>query len=150
MVWFPVSQRKRTVPTAVIPEGMLKRAAAPVPSADPATPKAPAKVVTFPEASIFRITLFSVSATKRSPVVVMATPDGVLNRTGSEGEPSKNPGPPAPPAKAATDSACPTVEPPHPETAAAKTETATRSPAKRFCTGNGTIAFLLCRRLHPP
>src|SRR4030066_644277 len=108
-------------PSGVFPGGGLTRAAVPVPAAEPDPPTAPAKVVPPPAASIFRITWFFVSATKRSPVVVTATAFGESKRTGSEAEPSKKPGPPAAPARAATDCAPPAASvSPHPDGARAQ------------------------------
>lgn len=45
------------------PEGKLKRAAVPVPSALPATPAAPANVVTTPEAVTLRMVWLNASVT---------------------------------------------------------------------------------------
>ncbi len=63
--WLPVSATYKLAPAAstTIPAGELNRAAAPVPLVLPADPAVPARVVTVPLASIFRITWLAVSAT---------------------------------------------------------------------------------------
>ncbi len=129
----------------MIPAGRLKRAAWPVPSAVPDTPKTPASVVTVPEASIFRITWFSVSATNRSPAAVTAMREGESKRTGSEGEPSKYPRPPAAPARAETVSAFPTMLlSPHPEVAKAiASKVRKRDRTGRVRAGQGAMRSLL-------
>ena len=63
-------------PTAT-PEGKLKLAAAPVPSALPEVPP-PASVVTTPAGEIWRILWLPESATVTVPSVPTATPNGAL------------------------------------------------------------------------
>ena len=56
MQWLFVSVTYKLLSeSVVIPEGKLKRAAGPVPSAHPAVPGVPAKSVTLPAVSIFRM-----------------------------------------------------------------------------------------------
>ena len=61
-------------PSTATPQGLLRRAAAPVPSALPGEPAVPANVVTTPVAVIFRMVWLLVSATKTLSAPSTATP----------------------------------------------------------------------------
>jgi hypothetical protein len=101
IAWFCVSATKSDVPLVPIPFGPLNRAAAPVPSANPAASAPPASVVTNPAPSIFRRTWFPASATKRS-VPMAAREAGEKNRAAAPVTLSTKPVTPAVPAKVVT------------------------------------------------
>ena len=65
--------------SVVIPEGKLKRAEAPVPFAQPAMPGVPAKSVTLPAVSIFRIQWLEWSTTYIFLLVSKVMEEGLLN-----------------------------------------------------------------------
>src|SRR5436190_413562 len=68
-----------------MPEGLLNRAALPVPSALPLFPVSPASVVTIPTDVILRMVLLPASATYRLPAASTATPCGRQNRAALRG-----------------------------------------------------------------
>src|SRR6267142_991245 len=83
------------------PDGNLKLAAVPVPSALPATPADPASVLTAPAGVITRIVWLYVSATYTLPAPSIAAPHGVLKRAAAP-LPSALPVNPADPASVLT------------------------------------------------
>ena len=106
---FPVSATYNTLlppeKRVPIPFGALKRAAFPVPSAEPLLPARPAGVVTSPDCVTCRIVLFPVSATNRTEPSV-AIPPGLLNCAGP-GTVSPDPGEPGTPANVVTTPSIP-------------------------------------------
>jgi hypothetical protein len=98
MLELPLSTTKRVpAPSTAIIFGLLKRAAAPMPSVVPATPALPATVVTAPVASTMRrIVLLSVSATKRLPLPSEIIPSGSRKRALAASPSTASPVPSAP------------------------------------------------------
>ena len=84
-----------------MPVGPLKRAAAPIPSADPTAPALPAIVVTKPAGVSLRIVSLPRSATYRLPLPSTAMADGRRNEAAAP-LPSADPTTPALPARVVT------------------------------------------------
>src|SRR5688500_16366921 len=79
MVKLLESAMNTLLPSLPTPDGVLNRAAFPVPSADPPVPAVPATVVTTPPLVILRIVWLFWSATNTLPRLSTATPLGLEN-----------------------------------------------------------------------
>eukprot|EP00277_Geminigera_cryophila_P020890 CAMPEP_0179492570 /NCGR_PEP_ID=MMETSP0799-20121207/66850_1 /TAXON_ID=46947 /ORGANISM="Geminigera cryophila, Strain CCMP2564" /LENGTH=117 /DNA_ID=CAMNT_0021309413 /DNA_START=419 /DNA_END=769 /DNA_ORIENTATION=- len=85
------------LPSTTTPNGFLKRAAAPSPSAHPLCPAWPATVVTRPSVVVtFRIQQLFRSLTTRFPSMSRASPHGMLKRAVGPDASAKPASPPTP------------------------------------------------------